>query len=243
MAARSPLIYGRPRHGFVGHNRIYIYTRIEQNHIARHNGIAPTNTNFTSFSCACHKPLRNQPPTSFWASRVRSYTVEYFSSDLQTGWVVAAHRVPGQTITVIKDQTMHIHTFHPTTPLAHVSSTLIYTRKTFIIHTHTQSRGRRPEIYMLMLREIAVYAFLHHDSAPIMHTQYIRHPPPTIHPSATTHNPPFFVNTHTHTASHTHPTILNTPDAKRVTFTSSSSSQNRNISIAYFLFSASSRAF
>lgn len=26
--------------------------------------------------------------------------MEYFSSDLQTGWVVAAHRVPGQTITV-----------------------------------------------------------------------------------------------------------------------------------------------
>lgn len=28
------------------------------------------------------------------------YTVEYFSSDLQTGWVVAAHRYAGHTITV-----------------------------------------------------------------------------------------------------------------------------------------------
>lgn len=28
------------------------------------------------------------------------YTVEYFSSDLQTGWVVAAHRVNVETITV-----------------------------------------------------------------------------------------------------------------------------------------------
>lgn len=29
-----------------------------------------------------------------------SYTVEYFSSDLQTGWVVAVHRFPGHTFTV-----------------------------------------------------------------------------------------------------------------------------------------------
>ncbi|XP_037046753.1 roundabout homolog 2 [Bradysia coprophila] len=34
------------------------------------------------------------------ASPLIGYTVEYFSSDLQTGWVVAAHRVPGQTITI-----------------------------------------------------------------------------------------------------------------------------------------------
>lgn len=35
------------------------------------------------------------------SSPLIGYTVEYFSSDLQTGWVVAAHRVPGQSITVI----------------------------------------------------------------------------------------------------------------------------------------------
>uniref|UniRef100_A0A1A9X2Y6 Fibronectin type-III domain-containing protein n=1 Tax=Glossina brevipalpis TaxID=37001 RepID=A0A1A9X2Y6_9MUSC len=28
------------------------------------------------------------------------YTVEYFSSDLQTGWVIAAHRVPDQQIMI-----------------------------------------------------------------------------------------------------------------------------------------------
>ncbi|XP_055837624.1 roundabout homolog 2 isoform X2 [Episyrphus balteatus] len=33
-------------------------------------------------------------------SPIIGYTVEYFSSDLQTGWVVAAHRIPDQTITI-----------------------------------------------------------------------------------------------------------------------------------------------
>lgn len=36
------------------------------------------------------------------------YTVEYFSADLQTGWVVAVHRVLTQTITVSKIGTMAI---------------------------------------------------------------------------------------------------------------------------------------
>lgn len=34
------------------------------------------------------------------ASPLIGYTVEYFSSDLQTGWVVAAHRLTGDSITV-----------------------------------------------------------------------------------------------------------------------------------------------
>lgn len=33
-------------------------------------------------------------------SMLIGYTVEYFSSDLQSGWVLAAHRVPSNTITV-----------------------------------------------------------------------------------------------------------------------------------------------
>uniref|UniRef100_W8BH41 Roundabout-2 n=1 Tax=Ceratitis capitata TaxID=7213 RepID=W8BH41_CERCA len=33
-------------------------------------------------------------------SPIIGYTVEYFSSDLQTGWVIAAHRVPDQQITI-----------------------------------------------------------------------------------------------------------------------------------------------
>lgn len=34
------------------------------------------------------------------SSQLIGYTVEYFCSDLQTGWVVAAHRMPGETYTV-----------------------------------------------------------------------------------------------------------------------------------------------
>lgn len=33
-------------------------------------------------------------------STLIGYTVEYFSSDLQSGWVLAAHRVTSNTITV-----------------------------------------------------------------------------------------------------------------------------------------------
>ncbi|XP_067632868.1 protein sax-3 isoform X2 [Eurosta solidaginis] len=33
-------------------------------------------------------------------SPIIGYTVEYFSSDLQTGWVIAAHRVPDQQVTI-----------------------------------------------------------------------------------------------------------------------------------------------
>lgn len=39
-------------------------------------------------------------PERAGSSPLIGYTIEYFSSDLQTGWVVAAHRVPAQTITV-----------------------------------------------------------------------------------------------------------------------------------------------
>ncbi|XP_031630104.1 roundabout homolog 2 isoform X2 [Contarinia nasturtii] len=44
------------------------------------------------------------------ASPLIGYTVEYFSSDLQTGWVVAAHRFPGHTITIgeLKPATSYI---------------------------------------------------------------------------------------------------------------------------------------
>ncbi|XKL63096.1 hypothetical protein PGB90_005460 [Kerria lacca] len=41
------------------------------------------------------------PPTSqINASPLIGYTVEYFSSDLQTGWVVAAHRIMSESITI-----------------------------------------------------------------------------------------------------------------------------------------------
>lgn len=39
-------------------------------------------------------------PKQQGASALIGYTLEYFSSDLQTGWVVAAHRVTTETITV-----------------------------------------------------------------------------------------------------------------------------------------------
>lgn len=44
--------------------------------------------------------IRKNNKNRFSLLYINRYTVEYFSSDLQTGWVVAAHRVPGQTITV-----------------------------------------------------------------------------------------------------------------------------------------------
>lgn len=34
------------------------------------------------------------------SNNVLGYNVEYFSPDLQTGWIVAAHRIPQQIITV-----------------------------------------------------------------------------------------------------------------------------------------------
>ncbi|XP_055387445.1 roundabout homolog 2 [Condylostylus longicornis] len=44
--------------------------------------------------------LRWKGPDRPGASAIIGYTVEYFSSDLQTGWVVARHRYPDQTITI-----------------------------------------------------------------------------------------------------------------------------------------------
>lgn len=43
---------------------------------------------------------RDATKTKPGASPLIGYTVEYFSSDLQTGWVVAANRVTADTITV-----------------------------------------------------------------------------------------------------------------------------------------------
>ena len=44
------------------------------------------------------------------ASPLIGYTIEYYCSDLQTGWVVAAHRIPSQTYTVhnLKPDTSYI---------------------------------------------------------------------------------------------------------------------------------------
>jgi len=42
-----------------------------------------------------------QPPTPhLGASPIIGYTLEYYSSDLQTGWVVAAHRISTNTMVV-----------------------------------------------------------------------------------------------------------------------------------------------
>lgn len=40
------------------------------------------------------------PPSQIGVAPVIGYMVEYFSADLQTGWVVAAHRISSDTITV-----------------------------------------------------------------------------------------------------------------------------------------------
>lgn len=53
----------------------------------------------THFACL-FVPVRNNniKPKSIYS--LNRYTVEYFSSDLQTGWVVAMHRYPGHMVTV-----------------------------------------------------------------------------------------------------------------------------------------------
>ena len=42
-------------------------------------------------------------------SAIIGYSVEYFSSDLQTGWVLASHRESGNIITVSKTKNTHTH--------------------------------------------------------------------------------------------------------------------------------------
>lgn len=53
------------------------------------------NVTSTSVTLAWNKVQQKQGGTSFIG-----YTVEYFSSDLQSGWVTAAQRVPNNVVTV-----------------------------------------------------------------------------------------------------------------------------------------------
>ncbi len=50
------------------------------------------------------------PPRLLPSSPLIGYTVEYFSSDLETGWVTAAHRVSSSTYTVgnLKPDTSYV---------------------------------------------------------------------------------------------------------------------------------------
>lgn len=70
------------------------------------------------WKCSCANGNISNVDYYVWSLRY-SYTVEYFSPDLQTGWTVAAHRVLTQTITVSYD-------FLPPTPPS--SSTAAYSR-------------------------------------------------------------------------------------------------------------------
>lgn len=54
------------------------------------------NTTQSSVTVSWHQATKPKPG----ASPLIGYTVEYFSSDLQTGWVAAANRVTADTITV-----------------------------------------------------------------------------------------------------------------------------------------------
>jgi hypothetical protein len=54
------------------------------------------NTTQSSVTVSWHEATKSKPG----ASPLIGYTIEYFSSDLQTGWVVAANRVTADTITV-----------------------------------------------------------------------------------------------------------------------------------------------
>ncbi|XP_065367067.1 roundabout homolog 2 isoform X1 [Calliphora vicina] len=58
----------------------------------------PKAVNVTQNSIALRWSRSQEKPQA--TSPIIGYTVEYFSSDLQTGWVIAAHRVPDQQITI-----------------------------------------------------------------------------------------------------------------------------------------------
>ncbi|KAM7342001.1 roundabout guidance receptor 1 isoform 2-T7 [Cochliomyia hominivorax] len=58
----------------------------------------PKALNVTQNSIALRWSRSQEKPQA--TSPIIGYTVEYFSSDLQTGWVTAAHRVPDQQITI-----------------------------------------------------------------------------------------------------------------------------------------------
>ncbi|XP_049308729.1 protein sax-3 isoform X1 [Bactrocera dorsalis] len=58
----------------------------------------PKVVNVTQHSIALRWSRSQDKPGA--TSPIIGYTVEYFSSDLQTGWVIAAHRVPDQQITI-----------------------------------------------------------------------------------------------------------------------------------------------
>lgn len=66
----------------------------------------PKIVNITESSVAL---IWGKGPERAGSSPLIGYTIEYFSSDLQTGWVVAAHRVPAQTITVSSKQSIKLN--------------------------------------------------------------------------------------------------------------------------------------
>ncbi|PSN32273.1 hypothetical protein C0J52_24864 [Blattella germanica] len=64
------------------------------------------NTTQSSITVSWHEAAKPKPG----ASPLIGYTIEYFSSDLQTGWVVAANRVTADTITIgdLKPDTSYV---------------------------------------------------------------------------------------------------------------------------------------
>uniref|UniRef100_A0A1A9UVP0 Fibronectin type-III domain-containing protein n=1 Tax=Glossina austeni TaxID=7395 RepID=A0A1A9UVP0_GLOAU len=58
----------------------------------------PKVVNVTQNSIALRWSRSQEKPGA--TSPIIGYTVEYFSSDLQTGWVIAAHRVPDQQVMI-----------------------------------------------------------------------------------------------------------------------------------------------
>lgn len=62
-----------------------------------------------------------QPPTPhLGASPIIGYTLEYYSSDLQTGWVVAAHRISTNTM-IVSTQSVQVTTVQVERPYEYTS--------------------------------------------------------------------------------------------------------------------------
>ncbi|GFG28560.1 hypothetical protein Cfor_11692, partial [Coptotermes formosanus] len=88
------------------------------------------NTTQSSVTLSWHQATKTKPG----ASPLIGYTVEYFSSDLQTGWVVAANRVTADTITIgdLKPDTSYVflvraensHGLSVPSPVSEVARTL-----------------------------------------------------------------------------------------------------------------------
>ncbi|XP_023708253.1 protein sax-3 isoform X3 [Cryptotermes secundus] len=106
------------------------------------------NTTQSSVTISWHEATKSKPG----ASPLIGYTIEYFSSDLQTGWVVAANRVTADTITIgdLKPDTSYVflvraensHGLSVPSPVSDVARTLGADRRAVPQHELDEARAR-----------------------------------------------------------------------------------------------------